>query len=391
MTTARRRKAGWSVAPFYKYNFENALLISSQRPDATACATMVQWNRRNLWIRKGSRAIFALDSNNPYAVQRVFDISDINAPPERLPPIWTLSETVMPETFARLRDAWGNQDYPGDYSLQLYEGVLEATAEGIDGNDFEAARSESFMAGLDEDAAEGIFQALVVNSAFYIAAHRLGLPIPIDAETFEEIRYFDTWAMQMAIGQTAHEIAETILRQIERVVKDIERENARHLPESLDRQGKVWNNKGENSSQSQSIESGDGNVPGANAQPAEEREDTDGAEVAGDRIRGGPGRDARSGAGVSEAAGGQRGQVRRDEAGLSPEAPQGDLRTDAFGRDAEAAPDGRERTGERHDREVDEQYAKNRPSAGQCERPASVGAAHLRGGLLAKYWCSGTS
>ena len=27
-----------SVAPFYKYSFENALLISSQRPDAVACA-----------------------------------------------------------------------------------------------------------------------------------------------------------------------------------------------------------------------------------------------------------------------------------------------------------------------------------------------------------------
>ena len=55
-----------SVAPFYKYSFENALLISSQRPDAVACATMQQWNRHNLWIRKGSKAIHAIDPNNPY-------------------------------------------------------------------------------------------------------------------------------------------------------------------------------------------------------------------------------------------------------------------------------------------------------------------------------------
>ena len=63
-----------SVAPFYKYSFENALLISSQRPDAVACATMQQWNRHNLWIRKGSKAIHAIDPNNPYQTLRVFDI-----------------------------------------------------------------------------------------------------------------------------------------------------------------------------------------------------------------------------------------------------------------------------------------------------------------------------
>ena len=58
-----------SVAPFYKYDFESALVIAAQRPDATACATMRQWNRHGLWIRQGSRAIYALDPQNPYHVQ----------------------------------------------------------------------------------------------------------------------------------------------------------------------------------------------------------------------------------------------------------------------------------------------------------------------------------
>ena len=73
-----------TVAPFYKYDFSSALQITAQRPDATACATMRQWNRHNLWIRRGSRAIYTVDPQRPYYVQRVFDISDVNASPDQL-------------------------------------------------------------------------------------------------------------------------------------------------------------------------------------------------------------------------------------------------------------------------------------------------------------------
>ena len=54
-----------AIAPFYKYDFESALLIAAQRPQATACATMQAWNRHGLWVRKGSRAIFTLHPNDP--------------------------------------------------------------------------------------------------------------------------------------------------------------------------------------------------------------------------------------------------------------------------------------------------------------------------------------
>ena len=180
---ACRTPEGWmtllrAIAPFYKCDFEDALLISSQRPDATACATMRQWNGLNLWIRKGSKAIHALDPNNPYAVQRVFDISDINAPPERKPRIWSLQEEMKQDAFASLRERWQTGDMPGEYALQLYEVITEAVAEQTadSRNDFEDARPESFMRGMDAGAAESMFQALAVNSAFLIAVQRLGLP-----------------------------------------------------------------------------------------------------------------------------------------------------------------------------------------------------------------------
>lgn len=369
---------GWmrllkSIAPFYKYDFENALLISSQRPDAAACATMRQWNGLNLWIRKGSKAIYALDPNNPYAVQRVFDISDINAPPERKPSVWSLREEMLQQVFSSLRERWQTRDMPGEYALQLYEVITEAAAERIAEfrNDFEDARSESFMSEMDAEAAESLFLTLAVNSAFYIAVQKLGLPVPedIDAEIMEDIRYFDTWATQMAIGEAAHEVAETVLRQIERLVKGMEQVNS---PKPLDKRGAEWNNGDGIYSQSQSIDSVQEKLP----ETAEEGEDHDGDEVAGDSVRGGGGRDARPGAGIPEAAGGQRGQVRRDAAGVSATAPEGDLRDDASGRHAEAAPDGRERASEADGRAADRADAENRPRPRQSDAAARLGSAY---------------
>lgn len=359
-----------AVAPFYKYDFEDALLISAQRPNAIACATMRQWNSRNLWIRKGSRAIYTLDPNNPYAVQRVFDISDINAPPERLPPIWSLREDIKEEAFSSLRERWQTEDIPGEYDSQLYAAILEATAEQIGDyrNDFEDARPESFMAGLEADAAEELFQTLAVNSAFYIAAQRLGLPIPedMDVEVFEDIRYFDTWATQMAIGEAAHEVAETVLRQIERGIKTIERDK-------IDSARSAWNNEAGDGNQTRSTDARQGEQP----DKAAEREAQNADEMAGDSVHGGGGRDARPGAGIPDAAEGQRGQVRRDAAGVSQAASEGDLRTDASGRDAEAAPAGRERAGEADGRAVDRADAGVQSRARQGAA-TQMGAAHER-------------
>ena len=118
-----------SVAPFYKYSFENALLISSQRPDAVACATMQQWNRHKLWIRRGSKAIHAIDPNNPYQTLRVFDISDINARPNRLPQIWQLREDQWAVMEDALTAHWEIEADATDPSLTLYSAIMEATAE----------------------------------------------------------------------------------------------------------------------------------------------------------------------------------------------------------------------------------------------------------------------
>ena len=181
-----------AIAPFYKYDFESALLIAAQRPQATACATMRAWNRHGLWVRKGSRAIFTLHPGDPYVVRRVFDIADINAEAERLPKLWTLQPEDMGVALAALRQAWSLEEET-DGSLQIYAAVMEAAMDSIADyrNDFQDARAS----GMDADEAEALFHTLCVNSAFCIVLHRLNMPIPEETGTaaFEDVSLLDSW------------------------------------------------------------------------------------------------------------------------------------------------------------------------------------------------------
>ncbi len=341
------------VTPFYKYDISNALLIAAQRPDATACATMRQWNRHNLWIRKGSKAIYTIDPQNPYYAQRVFDISDINAPPEKLPEIWQLREDERSKVFGRLREEWndGSQDY--DDSLKLYELILDAAVLESPSyrDEFEDARSMSSLADLTPDDAENIFISLAANSAYLIASHRLGMDIPdeITMDMFDDILYFNTPATRMAIANAAHETAEAVLRQIEREVRIVDFSRRQQDNEAVRSNTEI---------------------------PTRERMVEYGNQVAGNSVQRSGERNAGADALLSEAAGGQRGQVRRDAPEVSEGMAQSDLPADGSERDAEEAPDGDQRAGVSDAGRADPEPAGEESRAGQGGQSDGLGTAH---------------
>ncbi len=81
---------------FYKYGFADQIMIYAQRPDASACATMRQWNTHmRRWIRRGARGITLLrqkDANIRLAY--VFDVSDtLENELSLAPQIWQMDST----------------------------------------------------------------------------------------------------------------------------------------------------------------------------------------------------------------------------------------------------------------------------------------------------------
>lgn len=67
--------ASWN----FKYDFDDQILIYAQRPDAKACASMEEWNKKlKRWIKKGTNPIFVFskEENSQYPFRLVFDKSD---------------------------------------------------------------------------------------------------------------------------------------------------------------------------------------------------------------------------------------------------------------------------------------------------------------------------
>ena len=49
----------------YKYRFHDQVSIHSQRPDATACASMEVWNKRlDRWINRGAKGIALINTSS---------------------------------------------------------------------------------------------------------------------------------------------------------------------------------------------------------------------------------------------------------------------------------------------------------------------------------------
>ena len=92
-TEITRDRKSWTAflgtaARLYKYPFPDQLMIYAQRPDATACATIEDWNndrnRRDFdgqpwhrFVRRGAKGIALVDDSGEYPrIKYVFDISD---------------------------------------------------------------------------------------------------------------------------------------------------------------------------------------------------------------------------------------------------------------------------------------------------------------------------
>ena len=85
---------------------DDQVLIFAQRPDARACATMDEWNRKlKRWVNNRAEAIYVYDKNpnSEYPFKLVFDLSDThnyNNTEYKLYPYRSPSESII----------WSNQE-----------------------------------------------------------------------------------------------------------------------------------------------------------------------------------------------------------------------------------------------------------------------------------------
>ena len=230
-----------TAARLYKYPFEEQILIYAQRPDAVACASIEFWNKHmRRWVNRGAKGIALIDdSSGRITLRHVFDVSDTHSL-EHIPfRLWKMRPAYQEPVIEELSHQFGDADETTTgFESQLRDIIRNAIQDNM--ADYLAelliGRDGSYLGDLDELSAGVVFKEALTDSVSYMVYSRLGLDIKtLPEDLFKDIFNFNTFDTVMQLGGAASDISEMVLRQIERTIKSIERQERDRLakPERL--------------------------------------------------------------------------------------------------------------------------------------------------------------
>ncbi len=224
-----------TAARLYKYPFEEQILIYAQRQDATACASIELWNKHmRRWVNRGAKGIALLDNSaGRTTLRHVFDVSDTHSM-DRVPfRLWSIKKAHQEQVAEELSHQFGDADETAiGFENQLLGIIRNAIQDNMADylTELMGTRDGSYLADLDELNAGAIFREALTDSISYMVFSRLGLDTKVLPEDlFKDIFNFNTFDTVMQLGGASGDISEMVLRQIERTVKDIERQERDRL------------------------------------------------------------------------------------------------------------------------------------------------------------------
>ena len=220
-----------SAAWLYKYPFHEQVLIHAQRPDAKACAPIELWNRKfRRWVNRGAKGIAIIDdSGHKPALRYVFDVSDTNTRyniPFRL---WQTKSQYTAQIIEELQNHFGDT---GAENANMAATVLGISINAVSDNyrdyyeELLKAADNSALADMSDDEISSTFVLQLMTSVSHTVLVRLGIdPAAIfHGDEYESIRLFNSPDTIVQLGTATSDISEMILRQIERSVRSMERQ-----------------------------------------------------------------------------------------------------------------------------------------------------------------------
>lgn len=218
-----------SVCHNYRLRFDEQLLVYAQRPDATAVLETVKWNNKFYrWVNRGAKgiAVFSESRNLKY----YFDISDTHETKRAKPvPVWQYKEEYEADVIETLENSFGELENKDT----LYNAVMSAADNVVEDNisdyqsDLLMLTKDSFLEELDNDIVSSLYKNIVKNSVAFMLLSRLGMNTDecFSREDFKDIVNFNTPDTLNSIGYATSDISETVLYEISKTVKAIEKEN----------------------------------------------------------------------------------------------------------------------------------------------------------------------
>lgn len=232
------------MARYYKYSFDNNVLIYAQRPDASLLATMDIWNSNKIgrWVNKGAKSIAVIDLSNPKAsLKYLFDLMDTNGSHESFRHVmsfmWDLEEQYRPGIIAKFHDKY-NADTASiesciyDLVGKRINDILPDYMQG-----FSVTDTDSILYDLPIEAVREQFSEIVRDSVSYMVFKKCGLSTDMfEEDGFENISHFSNMELFMRLGSITVTIARPILREINLEIENIKYERSRQNEyEAIDR------------------------------------------------------------------------------------------------------------------------------------------------------------
>lgn len=220
-----------SAAWLYKYPFHEQVLIHAQRPDAKACAPIELWNSRfRRWVNRGAKGIALIDdSGHKPALRYVFDVLDTNTRYDIPFRLWQTKPIYEAQIIEELQNHFGDTVAE---NANMAATVLGISINAVSDNyrdyyeELLKAADNSALADMSDDEISSTFMLQLMTSVSHTVLVRLGIdPAAIfHGDEYESIRLFNSPDTIVQLGTATSDISEMILRQIERSVRSMERQ-----------------------------------------------------------------------------------------------------------------------------------------------------------------------
>ena len=215
------------------------VLIHAQRPDATACAPIELWNNAfKRWVNKGAKGIAIIDDSGQKPTLRyVFDVSDTNTRYNIPFRFWQTKPEYEAQIIEELQNRFGDIGVEdADFSSAVLGIAINAVSDNYDDykNELLKAAGNSALADMSDDEISSTFMVLLMTSVAHTVFVRLGIdPAAIfHGDEYESIRLFNSPDTIAQLGAATSDISEMVLRQIERSVRSMERQERDTLAKS---------------------------------------------------------------------------------------------------------------------------------------------------------------
>ena len=216
----------------FKYDFDDQILIYAQRPDAKACATMQEWNKKvvpHRWVNSGAKPIYVFDKNpySEYPFKLVFDLSDTNNYNNTEYKLWTIKQNYEEDIIESLEANFGDIGSKENLSQAIISASYNMVVDNIE--DYFTSiiknKKNSMLETISDDEIKTMLITTTWASVSYMMMTRCGINAKeqIQEQELSYIKYFNNQEVITTLGASVSDIAEMGLREIARTVANLQK------------------------------------------------------------------------------------------------------------------------------------------------------------------------